>query len=77
VIGAHAVVQVAEIGVADAAAGDGDDDFAGSGFGTEIRAGERGVDRRHQPAVGVDAHRREASSEPPRRRPAQAIMGLQ
>ncbi len=56
-VGAHAVVEVAEIGVADAAAGDGDHDLARPGFGRECRALERRVRRGHQPAVGFDAHR--------------------
>ena len=35
-VGADAVVKIAEIGMADAASGDGDDDFAFAGGGDEI-----------------------------------------
>ena len=57
VVGPHAVVVVAEVGVADAAAGDGDHDFAGARLRAKRRALERRIDRGHQPAVGFDAHR--------------------
>ena len=55
-VGPHAVVEVAEVGVADAAAGDRHHDFAGARVGGEGRALERRLDCRHQPAAGFDAH---------------------
>ena len=57
-IGAHAVVEVAEVGVADAAAGDLDDHVGGPRLGAERRAGERRAGRSHQPAVGFDHRQR-------------------
>ena len=51
-----AVVVVAEVGVADAAAGDLDGDLAGAGRRVELGADERGTGRGHQPAVGGKRH---------------------
>ncbi len=57
VVGAHAVVEVAQIGVADAAAGNRNRDLAGPRRGIEGGAHERRVGRAHQPAVGLDGGR--------------------
>jgi hypothetical protein len=55
-VGAHAVVVVAEIGVADAAAGDLHDHLAGAGFGAKRGALELRARGGHQPAAGADRH---------------------
>jgi hypothetical protein len=44
-IGAHAVVIETEVGVAHAATGHGNDDFAGAGLGVERSARQRSVGR--------------------------------
>ena len=55
-VGAHAVVVVAEVGVAHAAAGNLDGDFARAGRRVERRADERCAGGGHEPAVGGDGH---------------------
>ena len=54
-VGAHAVVEIAEIGVADAASGDCDDDLARAGLRGERFSAERRVHRRHHPAVSLNS----------------------
>jgi hypothetical protein len=56
VIGADAVVEVAQVGVAHAAARHLDGYFAGLGNRIERGADERRVGRRHHPAVGGQSH---------------------
>ena len=51
--GANAVVKIAEVGVADAAAGDGDDHLAGPSLRYKRLAAERCANRRHYPAVSL------------------------
>ncbi len=53
---AHAVVEIPEVGVTDAAAGDRDDDLARARLERDRRAHERRVRRGHLPAVSFDAH---------------------
>ena len=55
-VGPHAVVVVAEIGVAHAAAGDRDDDFACARRGREGDALQWRLHRGHDPPAGFDAH---------------------
>src|ERR1017187_5480811 len=54
-IGAHAVIEIAEIGVADAAAGDGDGDFAWARRRDESLAHHRLFHRCHHPTMRRDS----------------------
>jgi hypothetical protein len=56
VFGAHAIVEVAQVGVANTAAGDRNDHLAGAWNRVEGHTGQRCVDCIHQPAMGFDAH---------------------
>jgi hypothetical protein len=55
-VGAHAVVQVPEVGVAHSATRDGDDHLPCLGGGLEALAHHGCVGCGHQPAVCIDAH---------------------
>ncbi len=56
-IGAHAVVEIAEIGMADAATGDRHDDLAVGRRRVERLADHRPIRRRHHPPMSLDALR--------------------
>ena len=55
-VGAHTVVVVAEVGVADAATGDRDDHLAGRGLGRKRLPDQGSARRRHQVAMAFDPH---------------------
>ena len=57
VLGADTVIVIAEVGVADAAAGDLDDDFVGAGRAdVEFHRDHRFARGGHHPPNGFDAH---------------------